>query len=89
MVVYSDKRRGFCAGADLRELYHELVSHKAEGGSMEDAHTKINTAHTKMYRCQAVASERVFTTDSSTSWICQDFRSDLPCIFPQRFARFL
>ena len=28
LIIYSSKRKGFCAGADLRELYHELVGRR-------------------------------------------------------------
>ena len=41
MIIHSSLRRGFCAGADLRELYHELSAHKAEGGSMADAKAEV------------------------------------------------
>lgn len=41
MVVSSEMRRGFCAGADLRELYHELMKHKGTGGSMQDATGRV------------------------------------------------
>ncbi len=41
MIIHSSLRRGFCAGADLRELYHALSAHKAEGGSMADAKEEV------------------------------------------------
>ena len=37
LVLHSTMKRGFGAGADLRELYLELVAHKTDGGSMTDA----------------------------------------------------
>lgn len=28
LIIYSSQRKGFCAGADLRELYHKLIGHQ-------------------------------------------------------------
>jgi enoyl-CoA hydratase/carnithine racemase len=41
LVIHSTMKRGFCAGADLRELYGEFVAHKAQGGSMDDATSRV------------------------------------------------
>jgi enoyl-CoA hydratase/carnithine racemase len=31
VIIYSTQRNGFCAGADLRELYHELIARRSNG----------------------------------------------------------
>ena len=41
MVLYSSVPRGFCAGADLRELYRSFVAHRNGGGSMDDAKAEV------------------------------------------------
>jgi len=41
IVFSSAMKRGFCAGADLRELYREFVAHKTEGGSMTAATARV------------------------------------------------
>ena len=41
MVISSSIPRGFCAGADLRELYTHFIAHRDAGGSMADAKAEV------------------------------------------------
>lgn len=45
MVLYSSVRRGFCAGADLRELHEGLIAKHQSGAGNLDAKTKLSIAH--------------------------------------------
>ncbi len=62
MVVSSELRRGFCAGADLRSLYEELVSHKEAGGSMGDATGRVRDFLDRIHAVYTTIDQAPLTT---------------------------
>ncbi|MGB0590345.1 MAG: enoyl-CoA hydratase/isomerase family protein [Myxococcota bacterium] len=62
LVIHSNQRRGFCAGADLRELYYELVAHKAEGGSMADAKGQVRAFLDRIHAVYDTIDQAPLTT---------------------------
>lgn len=62
MVIHSNQRRGFCAGADLKELYYELVAHKAEGGSMADAKGQVRAFLDRIHAVYDTIDQAPLTT---------------------------
>jgi enoyl-CoA hydratase/carnithine racemase len=62
MVIHSNQRRGFCAGADLKELYCELVAHKSDGGSMSDASGQVRAFLDRIHAVYDTIDQAPLTT---------------------------
>ena len=69
LVFHSSMRRGFCAGADLRELYREFMAHTAEGGSMDDATMRVRSFLDRIHAVYDTFDQAPLTTIGALSGV--------------------
>jgi len=70
LVIASQNPSAFSAGADLRELHHELEKHLAEGGTIEAGQARVSTQLDRLHAVMDTLDLLPFPTVAAISGVC-------------------